>query len=181
MHKRTLLPAVGVTDKGVMVPATRIEGHEMVLDGPEIGYRPWALSAGNGRVRTIYHLAARLGLEEVNKPYIDALIAAQLPERLPDAPYKTITVVNLADALWGTRGLALARMERNQHAFPYALFVADEKGLARKAWDLKTGQSAVIILDRKGAILFFKEGRLAPAEIRQAVGLIQEALASPSR
>ena len=43
MHKRTLLPAVGVTDKGVMVPATRIEGHEMVLDGPEIGYRPWAL------------------------------------------------------------------------------------------------------------------------------------------
>jgi YtfJ family uncharacterized protein len=173
------LPDVGVTDKGVMVPSTRIEGRRMVLDGKAIGYRPWSLSASNGHVRTIYHLAARLGLEEVNKPYIDAVIAAKLPELLPDAPYKTITVVNLADALWGTRGLALARMERNQHDFPYVLFVADEKGLARKAWDLKAGQTAVIILDRQGAILFFKEGKLSPAEIRQAVGILQEALKPP--
>jgi YtfJ family uncharacterized protein len=173
------LPEVGVTDKGVMVPSTRIESRRMVLDGEDITYRPWKLSATNGRVRTIYHLAARLGLEGVNKPYIDALIAAKLPELLPDAPYKTITVVNLADALWGTRGLALARMERNQHDFPYALFVADEKGLAREAWDLKTGQTAVIILNRNGTILFSKEGRLSPAEIRQAVGIIQKELESP--
>ena len=167
------LPDVAVTDKGVMVPSTRIEGRRMVLDGPDIAYRPWKLSASHGRVRTIYHLAARLGIEDVNKGAIDALIAAKLPELLPDAPYKTITVVNLADALWGTRGMALARMEKNQRHFPYALFVADEKGLAREAWDLQTGQTAVIILDRKGAILFFKEGRLSPEEIRTAVGLVQ--------
>jgi len=170
------LPEVGVTDKGVMVPSTRIEARRMVLDGKDIDYRPWKLSATHGRVRTIYHLAARLGLEDVNKPYIDALIAARLPELLPDAPYKTITVVNIADALWGTRALAVGRMERNQHDFPYALFVADERGLAREAWGLQSGQTAVIILDRKGGILFFKEGKLSPAEIRQAVGIIQAEL-----
>lgn len=175
------LPEVGVPDRGVMVPSTRVESRRMVLDGKDIAYRPWQLSATSGRVRTIYHLAARLGLEDVNKPYIDALIAAQLPELLPDAPYKTITVVNLADALWGTRGLALARMERNQHDFPYALFVADEQGRAREAWDLKPGQSAVIILDRNGAILYFKEGKLSAAEIRQAVGLIRQSLKSPKK
>lgn len=167
------LPEVRVNDKGQMVPSTRIERRRMVLDGQDIAYRSWSLSASHGQVRTIYHLAARLGLEDVNKEFINALVAAKLPELLPDAPYKTITVVNLADALWGTRGLALGRMERNQHDFPYALFVADEKGLAREAWDLAPGQSAVIILDREGAILFFKEGRLTPAEIRQAVGIIQ--------
>ena len=161
------LPEVGVTDRGVMVPSTRIEGRRWSWTARASPDRPWRLSATHGRVRTIYHLAARLGLEGVNKPYIDALIAAKLPELLPDAPYKTITVVNLADALWGTRGLALARMERNQHDFPYALFVADEKGFAREAWDLETGQTAVIILDRNGAILFSKEGKLSPAEIRQ--------------
>jgi uncharacterized protein len=175
------LPEVGVTDRGVMVPDTRIEARRMVLDGKDISYRPWKLSATHGRVRTIYHLAARLGLEEVNKPYIDALIAAKLPELLPDAPYKTITVVNIADALWGTRTLAMGRMERNQHDFPYALFVADEKGVAREAWGLSPGQTAVIILDRKGGILFFKEGRLTPAEIRQAVGIIQAELKLPAR
>ena len=85
-------------------------------------------------------------------------------------------MVNLADALWGTRGLVLGRMERTQREFPYALFVADEKGAAREAWDLAPGQSAVIILDRKGAIRFFKEGKLAPAEIRQGVRIVQEEL-----
>ena len=184
MSKRAMLatgqklPAVGVTEKGVMVPATRIEGHRMVLDGKDIAYRPWKLSAGNGRVRTIYHLAARLGLEAVNRPFVDALIAARLPELMPDAPYKTVTVVNLADALWGTRALALGRMEKNQHDFPYALFVADEQGLAREAWGLHPGQTAVIILDRNGTIRFFKEGKLSPAEIRQAVGIIREELQS---
>ena len=170
------LPEVAVTDRGVMVPATRIEARRMVLDGKDIAYRPWKLSAGNGRVRTIYHLAARLGLEAVNRPFVDALIAARLPELMPDAPYKTITVVNLADALWGTRTLALGRMERNQHHFPYALFVADEKGLAREAWGLQPGQTAVIILDRNGVIRFFKEGKLTPAEIRQAVAILREEL-----
>jgi len=38
----------------------------------------------------------------------------------------------------------------------------------------------VIILDRKGGILFFKEGKLTPAEIRQAVGIIQAELKSPN-
>jgi YtfJ family uncharacterized protein len=170
------LPEVAVTDKGVMVPATRIENRRMVLDGRDIGYRPWKLSATHGRVRIIYHLAARLGLEAVNKPFIDALVAAKLPELLPDAPYKTITVVNLADALWGTRSLAIGRMERNQHDFPYALFVADEKGLAREAWDLKAGQTAVILLDPAGVVRFMKEGRLSPADIRQALGIIKEEL-----
>ena len=172
------LPDIEVAGKGVMVPSTRIDGRRMVMDGEEIAYRPWKLSATSGRVRTIYHLAARMGIEEVNKAAIDALIAAKLPERLPDAPYKTITVVNLADALWGTRAMVLARMEKNQRNYPYAHFVADEKGLAREAWDLQTGQTAVIILDQKGTILFFKEGRLAPEEIRRAVGLVKEALKS---
>lgn len=172
------LPDVGVAGKGVLVPSTRIEGSRMVMDGEDIAYRPWKLSATNGRVRTIYHLAARLGIEDVNKAAIDALIAARLPELLPDAPYKTITVVNLADALWGTRAMVLARMEKKQRNHPYALFVADDKGLGRQAWDLQPGQTAVIILDRKGAILFFKEGKLSTGEIRRAVGLVKEALKS---
>jgi YtfJ family uncharacterized protein len=170
------LPAVEVADKGVMEPSTRIEGRQMVLDAEDIIYRPWKLSDSDGRVRTIYHLAARPGLEDVNKAAVGVLRAARLPELLPDAPYKTITIVNFDDALWGTRSVALARMEKKQRNYPHAIFVADEKGHARKAWALKHGQTAVIILDRKGTILFFKEGRLSPEEIHRAVGLIQKEL-----
>lgn len=170
------LADVQVPDKGLMVPRTRVQGGRMVMDGKEIAYRPWKLSDSTGRIRTIYHLAARIGIDDVNKAYIDAVIAAHLDEFLPDSRYKTITVLNLSDALWGTHGLGMSRLEGSQRESPHALFVADEKGAARAAWGLKAKESAVIILDRDDTVLFFKEGRLSPEEISRAVGILKEKL-----
>ena len=170
------LPEVAVADKGVMVPHTRVENARMVLDGRDLTYRPWALQESAGRVRTIYHLAGRLGIENLNKPFIDAIIAAQLPEFLPDSPYKTITVLNLADAAWGVHGIAMGKFETSQREHAHAVYVADEKGAARAAWGLEPKQSAVILLDRDGTVLFFKEGKLSPEEIAQAMGILKDKL-----
>jgi uncharacterized protein len=167
---------VQVANRGVMVPSVKLEGGRMVMDGKEIAYRPWQVSATTGRIRTIYHLAARMGIDDINKPYIDALIAAKLPELLPDSPYKTITILNLADALWGTHGLGSSRLEKSQRETPFALFVADETGAARAAWGLQPKQTAVIVLDKDDTVLFFKEGKLTPEEIAKAVGIIQDKL-----
>ena len=167
------LPEAQVADKGLLVPATRVEGGRMVMAGKEIGHRPWHLADTAGKVRTIYHLAARMGIDDLNKPYIDALIAAHLPETLPDSPYKTLTILNLSEANFLTHGVGVSRFDKSQRETPYALFVADEKGAARAAWGLRPGTSAVIILDRDGTVLFFKEGKLSPEEIRQAVTIIQ--------
>jgi hypothetical protein len=168
------LPVVSVTDKGLMIPHVKVVGGALVLDGQDLSYRPWKSTDQDGRVRTIYHLAARVGMDDVNKAYIDALIAANLPERAPDGAYKTVTILNLADALWGTHALGLNSLEKNQRKTPYAFFVADEKGAAREAWGLKPKASAVIILDRDGTVLFFKEGQLSPEEISRAVALIRD-------
>jgi len=167
------LPDVAIADKGILVPSVKLERGRMVLDGKDIGFRPWKSSETRGRVRTIYHLAGRIGIDGVNKAFIEALIAAKLPEQLPDSPYKTVTILNLSDTLWGTHGIAMGQFEDSQRYFPYALHVADEQGVAREAWDLEPKQSAVIILDKDGTVLFFKEGRLTPAEIRTALGLIK--------
>jgi len=167
------LPEVAVPDKGLMVPRVKVEGGRMVLEGKDLTFRPWKLSDSAGRVRTIYHLAGRIGIDSVNKPYIDAIIAAKLPEYLPDSPYKTLTILNLADALWGTRSIGMGQFEDSQREFPHALYVADEKGAALAAWGLRPKESAVIIVDRDNTVLFFKEGKLSPEEIRQALGLIK--------
>jgi hypothetical protein len=167
------LPDVQIAEKGLLVPRTKVQGDRMVLDGREIGYRPWRLRDTTGRVRTVYHLAARMGIDGVNKPYIDAIIREHLDEFLPGSPYKTVTVLNLADAAWGTHGLGLSRLEGSQRDSPHAIFVADEKGVAQAAWGLKAKESAVIILDRDDTVLFFREGRLSPEEIRTAIGILK--------
>jgi YtfJ family uncharacterized protein len=168
------LPDVTIADKGAMVPQYRIEGGRMVLASKDLAYRPFRLSDTQGHVRTIYHLATRLGIDKVNKPYIDAILAAHLPEFLPDSPYKTVTILNLDDAMFGTRGLGLSRLEDSQRESPHAIFVPDVHGAAQAAWGLQKGQSAVIVLDRDGTVLFFKEGKLSPEEIQQAIGIIRE-------
>jgi hypothetical protein len=173
------LPDISIRDKGILVPSVKLERGRMVMDGKDIQFRPWKSSETDGKVRTIYHLAGRIGIDGLNKPFIDALIAAKLPEQLPDSPYKTITILNLSDTLWGTHGIAMGQFEDSQRNFPYALHVADEKGVAREAWDLEPKQSAVIILDKYGSVLFFKEGRLSAEEIRTAVGFIKSKLERP--
>lgn len=174
------LPVVAIQEGGVLVPRCKVVDGRMVLESKELGTRAWSSQEMEGRVRTIYHLAARMGIDDLNKPFIDALIAAKLPEFTPDGEYKTITILNIADALWGTTGLVRSRLAGSQRDFPYAVHVMDDKGIARAAWGLEPKQSAVLILDREGAVRFFKEGKLSPDEIGRAVGIIKELLAKPS-
>lgn len=172
------LPEVTIQEGGLLVPRCKVVDGRMILESKEISRRPWNSKEGEGRVRTIYHLAARMGVDDLNKPFIDALIAAKLPEYAPEGAYKTITVLNLSDALWGTTGLGRSRLEGSQRKFPHAIHVMDEKGLARAAWELQPKTSTVVVLDRDGTVLFFKEGKLSPEEIVQAVGIIKERLGS---
>jgi YtfJ family uncharacterized protein len=174
------LPEVKIQEGGLLVPSCKVVNGRMVLESKELGRRAWSSREMGGRVRTIYHLAARMGIDDLNKPFIDALIAAKLPEYSPDGEYKTITVLNLADALWGTTGLGRSRLQDSQRDFPHAVHVLDEKGIARAAWQLQPKQSAVIILDRDDTVLFFKEGKLSPVEIGRAVEIIKEQLAKAS-
>jgi YtfJ family uncharacterized protein len=173
------VPAVEITDRGALVPATRGADGRMVLTSQELGTRTWSPREMLGRVWTLYHLAARVGVDDINKPYIDALIAARLPEFTPDGAYKTVTVLNLGDALWGTAGMGRSRLEKSQRDFPHAIHVDDEKGLARVAWGLRTKGSAVALVDRDGTVLFLKEGKLTPEEIGKVLALIKERLAHP--
>lgn len=180
------LPAVDVPEKGWLVPEYDIVDGKMVhKEGTSVTHRPFSSSELKGKIRTIYHLAARVGIDEINKPYIDALIAAELPQKLPDSPYKTITVLNTGDALWGTAGLAHARMESSQKEYPHAEYVIDSKGSALAAWGLEEKNSAVILIDAESKVLWFKEGKLTDAEISEAVGLIKtkvaELQAAPAR
>lgn len=168
------LPPVVIEDQGQMVFDYDIVDDVMVFrEGAKIGYETFDTSAMDGKVKTIYHLAARTGSDEINQPYIDALIAAKVPEHMPDSPYKTTTILNTNDALWGTKGIAVGRLETSQEGAPYAFHVVDSKGLALEAWGLETKSSAVILVDADNTVLFFKDGKLSDADIEELLQLIE--------
>ncbi len=172
------LPPVAVEEKGQMVIEYDVVDDAMTFkDGTEIQFKTFNSDDLNGKITTIYHLAARSGIDDINNPYIDALIAAQLPEKQPDSPYKTVTILNTDDALWGTAGIASGQLEDSQKDTAYAYYVLDEKGVALQTWQLKKKGSAVIVLDRDGTVLYFKDGKLSDNDIASAVAIIKDKLA----
>ncbi len=171
------LPMIAIEQKGFLVPEYDIKGEKMIFKaGTDINYKKWNSSELTGRIGVVYHLAARAGSDDINKPFIDALIAADLPEYLPDSPYKTTTILNTDDALWGTSGIASGRFESSQKETTYACFANDENGVAQKTWGLKRKGSAVIIIDKEGTVLYFKDGKMTQNEIEKAVILIKNKL-----
>ena len=57
-----------------------------------------------------------------------------------------------------------------------AIFTHDKKGAIRNAWGLAPESSAVIILNKAGKVVFFKDGQLSKAEIDQVIQVIKKNL-----
>ena len=109
------LPPVTIEKQGQMVfDYDVVDGAMVFRKGSKITHKTFNSDDLKGRVNSIYHQAARAGTEDINQAYIDALTAAQLPQYEPDSPYKTTTILNTDDALWGTASIAVGMFEGSQ-------------------------------------------------------------------
>ncbi len=171
------LPDITINDLGLITFDYAIENGQMVgKEEFKPAYKAWSTSGLTGRVTILFHLAARMGSYKINKDFFDAIAEADFPDKLPDSPCKVIMIMNTDDALWGTSQIAMNRFSKVQQKFPYHLHIVDEKGIALKKWGLKEKDSAVIITDKSGAVVFFKEGQLNKTEIETALAKINQLL-----
>jgi len=156
------VPSVIVNDRGEIYLQT---------DGND-AYRPWQSDSTRGRIVILQHMAARLSSKSIMQNFNDAM------EKRAYAPEKVLVtvVVNLDDALWGTTGLVQSELKGNKKKHPQSNIVADKKGVARKAWDLKEQNAAMAVLDANGTVLFFKEGKPTEQETSAIFGLIDRHL-----
>ena len=145
------------------------------LEGEQISYVPWNSSELRGKVFTIYHLAGTRSAASLNGAFIDRLLEEQF-DLLPGNPHQTFNIINLDDAMFGTSGIVQRTVEDRKRKYIVPGFALDKEGVIRKAWGLAPESSAVIILNRAGKVVFFKDGQLSQAEIDRAVQLIKQNL-----
>lgn len=155
------VPAVGVNDKG-----------ELLWQQDKFSYRPWNSAQLIGKVRVIQHIAGRSSAKEQNAALIEAIKAAGLPHDR----YQTTTVVNTDDAIPGTGMFVRSSIESNKQQYPWSQFIVDSNGNARKAWQLESGGSAVVVLDKSGKVQFAKDGALTQQEVQQVITLLHQLL-----
>ena len=157
-------------EPGEPLPALRIEElGELQLAGESIRFAPWQSDALTGKVQVLQYMAARLSAKSLNEPFTDTLRDSGIPiER-----YHVTTIVNLDDALIGTRGMVLSELEHNKKRYFRSSIVADAHGLGLEAWQLRAKSSAIIVLGPDGRVKFFRDGAMTPEEIDQALQLVR--------
>ncbi|MEX1669541.1 YtfJ family protein [Zhongshania guokunii] len=157
------LPDVSIPTKG-----------ELLLNKSKVTYKNWSSSSiQRGSPALIFHMAARMSSDKIIAPLRERLEK----EDFTPGSFQSISVVNIDDALWGTSGLVSSEMEKNKRAHPEAILVADDGGRGLKAWQLKKGDVAVMLLDAKGEIRYLKEGSLSSDDINTIIGLLNTEIA----
>ncbi len=142
---------------------------ELLLEDGRRHFQSWHSDSGLGQPQVIQYMAARMSTSKLNEPLTDALQEAGFPAD----QLRVTTILNLADAAWGTRGFVLSELERNKKKHPDAVLVADESGAGREHWQLAAKNSAIAVVAPDGAVALFHEGALDSAGIDQVLALIQ--------
>lgn len=173
-----LIPMVASAAKvkiGEELPSVTIRGNDdqgmIEIKGDGFEKKTWksTMLKDNGKVYGVLHIAGTSSAKEINQEFVDALKAAQFPAET----YQTCSIINLDDAIWGTSGIVEGKVEDNKKNSPMAMFVLDEGGKVREEWGLEKDSYAVIILDKQGKVLKFKEGKLNKAEIKEFLDVIK--------
>lgn len=154
---------------GEPLPPLRIDSPgELRLDGDRIEYAPWDSTRLGDKLQIVQYLAARASARDINRPFTDRLERSGIPlER-----YHLTTIVNLDDALFGTRTFVMSELESNKRRYFRSSIVADDAGAGRAAWGLAAKSSAVLLVDGNGRVLFFREGAMSETEIEQVLALV---------
>ena len=151
-------------------PVTIEDGGSIEIAGDDLVFQPWSSDSLRGRPVYLQHMAARAGIDEINKSLDNAVEALDYSaEQLV-----SVAIANKDDATWGTGLFVASQLKKNKLRYPDTVIVADNAGAALEQWQLQPENAAVILLSAEGQVLFFREGALSAAEIEEAVAILVE-------
>ncbi|MBD8165243.1 YtfJ family protein [Erwinia persicina] len=171
-----LLPVLATAhnfDIGHRVPPVLItDDGELRLEHGQIHYSPWKSTELAGKIRVVQYIAGRTSAKNKNALLIQAIKRA----RFPSDRFQPTTIVNTDDAIPGSGFFVRRKVEKNKRRYPWAQFIIDSDGLARRAWQLKAASSTILVLDQQGRIQWVKDGALTPDEVARLLAQVHHLL-----
>lgn len=162
-------------EPGETLPPLTVKSRgEIHLTGKDASYTPWSTTQIEAKPHVVLHIAGTMKASKLNEPFQDALNASDLDQ----SRYGVVSIVDLKQALWGTRGIVNSELVKNKQEHMGSSIVVDKEGLGLESWGLKKKSYAVIILDSSGEIEYIKDGKLTDEEISNTIELLESLIAS---
>lgn len=141
---------------------------EIKLSGNDVKYQAWNSAQLAGKVRIVHHFAGRTDVKEKNEALMLAIKAAKFDAN----KYQTTTIINADDAVIATGIFVKSSAEKGKKANPRSQVVLDQKSAVKNAWNLKSKESAIIVLDKNGKAHFVAEGKLSASAVKEVIDLV---------
>jgi len=146
---------------GGTAPVVKLDGKS----GGRVDGTPWS----SDEIKNKPHLIMYIDPDEkdINEPMQEALKKQEYgPERLT-----SVAIMNLG-ATWKPNAVINAVLKQKQKEFPNTVYVRDLDKALVKEWGLLDDSYDVMLFNREGKILFYKDGKLSDSEIQNLIKLI---------
>ncbi|MFH0789548.1 MAG: YtfJ family protein [Pseudomonadota bacterium] len=137
--------------------------------GGRLDGKPWSSAEMQGKVHVIFYVDP--DEKDTNNPASEALDK----EKFPSDKFQSVAIINLA-ATWMPNFLINSALKEKQERYPKAIYVRDYKKVLVNAWKIADDSSNVLAFDKKGTLIFRKDGKLTPEEIQKLIKVIREQL-----
>lgn len=157
-------------EQGQTLPNITFEnlGKLQLGEDNKIHYQTFSSKQLQGKRWLLQYIAPRMGVGKLNRELNDKMNKANRGKSC-----QTTSIINLDDALWGTKNIALGQMEKELKQNTHCIIIADDESLGVKKWGIPKKSNVNWVIDEQGKILFYHEGKLSPKQMQTIIGLLQ--------
>jgi len=137
--------------------------------GGRLDGKPWSSDELQGKVHVIFYVDP--DEKDTNNPASEALDK----EKFPSDKFQSVAIINLA-ATWLPNFAINSALKEKQERYPKTIYVRDYKKVLVQAWKIADDSSNVLAFDKKGILIFRKDGKLSAEEIQKLIKVIRENL-----
>jgi YtfJ family uncharacterized protein len=137
--------------------------------GGRLDGKPWSSDELQGKVHVIFYVDP--DEKDTNNPASEAIDK----EKFPADKLQSFGIINMA-ATWLPNFAISSALKEKQERYPKTIYVRDYKKVLVSAWKIADDSSNVLVFDKKGNLIFRKDGKLSPEEIQKLIKVIRENL-----
>jgi YtfJ family uncharacterized protein len=135
--------------------------------GGRLDGKPWSSEELQGKVHILFYVDP--DERDTNNDASEALEK----ERFPSEKFQSVGIINMA-ATWLPNFAISSGLKDKQKRYPRTIYVLDNKKVLVNAWKIADDNSNVLAFDKKGRLLFRKDGKFTSDEIQTLITILRD-------
>jgi YtfJ family uncharacterized protein len=137
--------------------------------GGRLDGKPWSSEELQGKVHVLFYVDP--DEKDTNNDASEALDR----EKFSSEKFQSVGIINMA-ATWLPNFAISSSLKDKQKRYPTTIYVRDYKKVLVNAWKIADDSSNVLAFDKKGKLIFRKDGKLTAEEIQTLIKVIRNHL-----